>query len=210
MDRMRMAKVDELRVSLGDSTIHSCCHRRVSSLPVNLRSDSLSTDILSTGTKGFHVLTKERINDDGLAGVYTSNSTVSRKGLLDGEGVADMGCINDFANMAGSRSKSNLRSKGHKINWRSGLVTWSECIPCGPGAQLPALLNFIRAILGSRGTRYGERWLFGDGLPTGKLLVWARHIVRVNSVCPATASWLSTGFRKVVGNGKDTLFWFDA
>ncbi|GAB4830675.1 hypothetical protein Ancab_039364 [Ancistrocladus abbreviatus] len=68
------------------------------------------------GTKGFRVLIEEGVNDDGLAGVYTSNSTVSRKGLIDSEGVADMGCIKEFANVAGSRSKSNSCAKGHKLS----------------------------------------------------------------------------------------------
>ncbi|GAB4854326.1 hypothetical protein Ancab_022913 [Ancistrocladus abbreviatus] len=124
MDRMRMPEVDELRASSGDSDIHSCCHKRVSPVPGNLRLDSLSADLPSTGTKGFRVLTKERVNDDGLAGVYTSNSIVSRKGLIDCEAVADMGCINEFANVAGSHSKSNSRAKGHKLS-PSMRVIWA-------------------------------------------------------------------------------------
>ncbi|GAB4837507.1 hypothetical protein Ancab_002367 [Ancistrocladus abbreviatus] len=61
----------------------------------------------------------------------------------------------------------------------------------------------------SRSTECGEWWFFGDGISTGKLSVWAKYIVSVNSVSLESASWLSAGLRKVLGSRNDTLFWLD-
>ncbi|GAB4851942.1 hypothetical protein Ancab_039439 [Ancistrocladus abbreviatus] len=40
--------------------------------------------------------------------------------------------------------------------------------------------------------------------------VWAQHIVSVNRASPEVASWLSASFRRNLGCGNDTSFWFDA
>ncbi|GAB4845229.1 hypothetical protein Ancab_038638 [Ancistrocladus abbreviatus] len=295
MDRMRMLEADGLRHSSGNSAIHSSCQRRVSPGQGNIRLDSLSSDLPSTGPEWFRVLTKERAHDDGLAGVYTLKTSISWKGLIDGEGVADMGCINEFANVVGSRSKSDSRAKGPKLrparsesrvaedsSRERGLGVDHQCSQSGElgliqGSSAPSVgLGLIscsadssqcpsrpkgdkvlypqkpdslsshsvhihgpsKAVKGrprlsvvqmgrfkigvkknskkqrkdrvSRSTDEVRLSIDDSGSPDGQLSVWARHIVRVNSVYPEAASWLSTGFRKVLGNGEDTLFWFDA
>ncbi|GAB4834974.1 hypothetical protein Ancab_033241 [Ancistrocladus abbreviatus] len=123
MDRMRMDVVESLRVSSDESKIHSRCNRKLQPSPMNLRSVSLSVDIPSMGINGIHLLAKEHVNDDGLAGVYTSKPMVYRKRLIDGDEVEDIGCINDTVNMAVSRSNSQTCFMGKLSVWAQHIVS---------------------------------------------------------------------------------------
>ncbi|GAB4828973.1 hypothetical protein Ancab_018633 [Ancistrocladus abbreviatus] len=108
-DRKRMDVMDSVRITSEDSEVHGSDHRKNQASPVDVSLASLPADIPSTGINGLHGLTEERVHHDGPPKAYTSKSTVNRKRLIDGDGVADACYINDPTNVATSRSNSKSR-----------------------------------------------------------------------------------------------------
>ncbi|GAB4853218.1 hypothetical protein Ancab_017405 [Ancistrocladus abbreviatus] len=231
MDRMRMDDVDSVQITSEDSEVHGKGYSKRQSSPVNLSPASFPADIPITGINGNHALIEERATHDGLVAAYTSKPTVNRNRPVDGDGATHADCINESDNVALSWGISKSRFTCHKSNSLRrekcsavDIDVKKDLSDNSPGHQGKGLGSQIDPSVSRVGPSHILvllKWFGGPG-PSNKLKGRFRHpvitmgrfkighIVSVNRANPEVASWLSAGFRRNLGCGNDTSFWFDA